>query len=291
MISPMGLYGASSDSPEFRAQSIKGVMRFWWRAGLQATNLEKMCRQEEELFGYSRQEEGTGGRAPFSISVQSDSDKVKRKKSPFLPNHQKGKLCMSMCSFQPESKFIVTIRARSKECLNRAQSVFELTALLGGLGRRVRRGFGSFVISQLPEPKSLEEDALRTLILNKLMDVYGSGSYVTTSHDVIVPKKPPASFQYPNILSIRIKATSKTSEDVLKNIHKVSHEFSVPQHRSKLVGGSGRHASPVCLSLYELRRSKNQLFVVAVLLNSSSRNNVSYKKNQDSFIDKVIASV
>ncbi len=50
-ITPMFLSGADGTTPELRAPSIKGALRFWWRAMNGHLSLSELKKQEGEIFG------------------------------------------------------------------------------------------------------------------------------------------------------------------------------------------------------------------------------------------------
>ena len=64
-ITPMFMYGADDKTPELRPASIKGVMRFWWRAINGDLPLDKLKKQEDEIFG------STERRSSFSIKIKN----------------------------------------------------------------------------------------------------------------------------------------------------------------------------------------------------------------------------
>lgn len=51
VITPMFLAGADGQTPELRAPSIKGAMRFWWRALNGHLGVEEMREKEVKIFG------------------------------------------------------------------------------------------------------------------------------------------------------------------------------------------------------------------------------------------------
>ncbi len=65
-ITPMFLSGADGRTPELRPPSIKGMMRFWWRALHGHLAIEKLKEKEAEIFGASDEKIG---RSKFSIQV------------------------------------------------------------------------------------------------------------------------------------------------------------------------------------------------------------------------------
>ena len=52
-ITPMFLNGADGTTPELRAPSIKGALRFWWRAMNGHLTIRELQKREVELFGGS----------------------------------------------------------------------------------------------------------------------------------------------------------------------------------------------------------------------------------------------
>ena len=64
-VTPLFLAGADGRTPELRAPSIKGMMRFWWRA-MKVLSIEELRKEEGDLFGSSDE----GGGSKFALSVR-----------------------------------------------------------------------------------------------------------------------------------------------------------------------------------------------------------------------------
>jgi CRISPR-associated protein Cmr1 len=73
-ITPMFLGSADGRTPELRPPSIKGAMRFWWRAMNGHLSLEDVKKEEAELFGGSGEKEG---RSRIVLRVKSDTEPEK----------------------------------------------------------------------------------------------------------------------------------------------------------------------------------------------------------------------
>jgi CRISPR-associated protein Cmr1 len=81
-ITPMFLSGADGQKPELRPPSIKGALRFWWRA-MNGGNWETLKNQEDRIFGSTKE-------ALFSIQLgKEDFKKVKQNSKNGLPNRYK----------------------------------------------------------------------------------------------------------------------------------------------------------------------------------------------------------
>ena len=157
-ITPMFLAGADQSKAELRAASIKGLLRFWWRALQAGTKIDELKRAENKIFGSS--DEGIGA-SKFSIRV-TQPDK------PFLTNFKKetkgrpdpvGYLFYSTFMqtgkerpyFPEGSKFTITLSSREAQYLKIAAASLWILVYLGGLGTRSRRGAGNVVISNLQD--------------------------------------------------------------------------------------------------------------------------------------------
>lgn len=105
-ITPMFMYGADGKTPELRPASIKGVMRFWWRAIHGDLPLYKLKKQEDEIFG------STDKRSSFSIKISNYQGIPKNFKIEFLLSNR--------CDFN-------------------VQSFFELVVILGGFGKSAKK--------------------------------------------------------------------------------------------------------------------------------------------------------
>jgi CRISPR-associated protein Cmr1 len=146
-ITPMFLAGADGQTPELRAPSIKGALRFWWRAMNGDLGLGELKEREDEIFG------GTGNRSSFTIQIfQSDFSTSISELVPHKP-------FMKQQAFQVgetiEIKF-TSIKPKFFD-IEKIKSLFQLVVCLGGFGKRSRRGMGSLKILNQKMPDSLEE--------------------------------------------------------------------------------------------------------------------------------------
>ncbi len=159
LITPLFMSGGDSSTPELRTPSIKGAMRYWWRAmnghlplddskDNNGKVIEKGLRTiEGEIFGDTQQ------RSKIIIQGIEIVDKFEiklEKKVPHKPFENKaiskGLKFSLKCALIP-SKFF------SEEQL---KSLVFLTFTLGGLGNRSRRGFGSVKIDNGVEQSSID---------------------------------------------------------------------------------------------------------------------------------------
>ncbi|EAY27848.1 type III-B CRISPR module RAMP protein Cmr1 [Microscilla marina] len=148
-ITPMFLHGANGTTPELRPASVKGVLRFWWRALHGHLPLAQLKELEGMIFGSTEQ------RSTFSIRVldlrQQPRDTPTENVNP-LPHKASAKFTLLAIpvgtTFRLRFTFynIATINGKKFD-IAALQSLFELVSILGALGKRARRGFGSFEIT------------------------------------------------------------------------------------------------------------------------------------------------
>ena len=166
-ITPMFLAGADGSTAELRPPSIKGLLRFWWRAVQGNTDIGVLKEKETEIFGGVGK---NGRKSKFNIRIESDFEptwqelpkhttmvSVKGKSIPinimdylaFGPvqrDKQLKKNVLTRPYFSPESKFSVHFNFTNPELIGLIKDVFHISAAFGGLGAKTRNGFGCFKI-------------------------------------------------------------------------------------------------------------------------------------------------
>lgn len=158
-VTPMFLAGADQKQPELRAPSFIGALRYWTRAALGGvlggTNLEALKKAEEEIWGSTS---GTGKVRLQVLPQDFHSETIKA-----LP-HKPSSDPASRTQFEAipaNSKVKVVMRQVGGHAETWQMAVWSLllTVAYGGVGRRARRGWGTFWIvgadraeAELPSP-------------------------------------------------------------------------------------------------------------------------------------------
>ncbi len=170
VVTPMFLGGANNFEAELRIPSIKGMLRFWWRATCGIASLNEMKGKEAEIFG------ATEKKASFSMQI-GNSDKIE----PILRNLPQGwKVPVENKKFKIGTIDYLAFGIRDhKEGYtrkhipsgdsfkikfifydkNHQKSILEAFYALinnGGIGAKNRNGFGSLC---LENPKKLDFSA------------------------------------------------------------------------------------------------------------------------------------
>ena len=173
---PLFLGGVDpASSVELRAPSIKGAVRFWWRAlawGRLGGDLGKLRREEQEVFGAAGDDRGALGQSSFSLRARWFSEPPIAQDAltsgkPGLSYLGYGVLNRGRGNpprpcFEPAGSFELSLQSLKRSRVALAEpaesktglcptllDALKLFGLLGGLGGRSRRGWGSVTLTEL----------------------------------------------------------------------------------------------------------------------------------------------
>lgn len=165
IVTPMFLGGADTGllADAIRPPSIKGALRFWWRAlrwsALRdaapddASALVELHKQEAALFGAAASANG-GSQASFilrterRVAKQGVKNVVHEQLSRLPGARYLGYGLMERPCVEPDQIFTVQLRSRQTLDATVYQALIAF-GLLGGLGSRVRHGFGSVALESV----------------------------------------------------------------------------------------------------------------------------------------------
>jgi CRISPR-associated protein Cmr1 len=184
LVRPMFLGGALPKAAEigFRPPSFKGALRFWWRAlawaqVAQETNdvvaaLRDLHRREAEVFGSAAGERGRQSRVLLAADWQPGrpiSDNAVRSQGRsgqdngigyLMGQGLGGRTAADSGTIRVRATFLPGTSEEGRQGVERALLVL---GLLGGLGSRCRRGFGSLAIEELEGDRRLDLAIPRTV--------------------------------------------------------------------------------------------------------------------------------
>ncbi len=172
IVTPMFIGDAEQNATDISPQSVKGALRFWWRAlnwGRFLNNAEdeedalrKLHKREADLFGgLPDEKQKMGGQGAFLLRVQIADKKLDTLNDWPIAQTGSGYLGMGLWetnkqphreAFLENQTFSVTLYLKpriSDEDKQALQDTLSLWGLIGGLGSRVRRGFGSIALEKL----------------------------------------------------------------------------------------------------------------------------------------------
>jgi CRISPR-associated protein Cmr1 len=182
-ITPMFLAGADGQTPELRAPSIKGALRFWWRAMHGDLVLEELKEKEEEIFGSTKKRSSIIIRVnPNEVAsdFQIDGNKLENKTSSdyffysLIHGYQENNAKQYKKGIKENFPFKIEIRSRTEANLKEAIKAFRFLVYLGGLGTRCRRCAGAFRVIEITDEKNylkkwnlLFSDSFQKLMIEK----------------------------------------------------------------------------------------------------------------------------
>jgi len=279
-ITPMFLSGADGKTPELRAPSIKGALRFWWRALNANLVIEKdgkydyteLKRQESEIFGgtgVANKEKDKGLRSKVIISIDSQpNETITTHPTP----HNKR---FSKDAFAIGSRFEMTINVIENNVMTveQVKSLFIIISLLGGLGNRSRRGFGSFKITEIDG------------------EVFSQPNDVESIESIIMAINPSYPFvnnraNYPFVKLIEI---GLADDNITRKIGNATHNVKKDsgwKYGNAMGDARNRFSSPIYVSA--IKKDDGKLYPIITTLNTVPPNGRGDESIQQTFKKKLL---
>lgn len=248
IISDFFVGNASTSVSEMRPSSFEGVLRFWWRAMHYNLTAKELRRQEAEFFGGSYfddngKEKHTMGSYRFlSIHQTNSNTQLKSTDRPkeIDPRGGKGK----SKAIGPNQKF--TIKLQIRENKKQVFALFYLASILGGVGKRSRRGAGCWRILSTEPESQIEEISLDTSSIEEYINKNINGEFKLNLEV--------SDNKFPFIKQIQIGKTSYGNQKELRlHIMNTAHDFhdmGVIDYRKYL--GYTEKSSPIIVSIIEI---------------------------------------
>lgn len=233
LITPMLMHGENTSVAELRPPSIKGAMRFWWRAIHGDLTLKELKEQESQLFGGTGEDSAV--KSSFRIKIGQTLS------NPISVNSLPHKRVMTN-GYKENQKF--KIQFLGKE-LNTIEKIFELSTILGGFGLRSRRGFGSVEII-----KEHSSEVTETYIKSLIKDINKDFTYTSIEN-------------YPYIKEIQIGKKYQDFNVLLKVI-----STATSGKCGKHLFNDSRFSSPIYVSV--LKFSEKDYRPIITTLNCTS---------------------
>lgn len=247
----MFLAGADGRSPELRPPSIKGMMRFWWRALHGHLTIEKLKEEEAKIFGASDE---TIGRSKFSIHVISN--KLDKQDYSPLPHSEKK---IKLMGIEPNQKIEVKLSTQYDD-IDKYSAILKTSLLLGGLGKRARRGFGSIKILNIDKQPYILDLNIEYIL--KLINNVVPNKYILEKNKIVLTEK--NSQRYPFLKEIIIGGQYPSWNELVKTVGIASHNCK--DDSLGFVNRNKRLASPIYISV--LKISEKEYHPIVSTLNT-----------------------
>jgi len=140
-ITPWFLNGSDPRSPEVRAASVRGQLRYWLRAieGARGADLAQLWKRESNVFG------STGGSSSVSLRLYPERrEELLIEKYAMLPHKKDEKERSPQYAIKPDQFLRLEVVTRpGVKPSSYFRYALEVWLLLGGIGKRSRRMFGA----------------------------------------------------------------------------------------------------------------------------------------------------
>jgi CRISPR-associated protein Cmr1 len=172
VITPMFLAGPDGQTPELRPASIKGAMRFWWRAMHGNLGLDELKKKEAMIFGGAGDNQG---RSKVIVRVQCEhfTPSINEFRTTTFPTYDRNKRRIEGKAFQTDpmlylgygvvnfinreitvreyipvgTKFVIKISVYREDLIPEIVKAMKVFEQLGGIGAKSRNGLGCFQIT------------------------------------------------------------------------------------------------------------------------------------------------
>lgn len=176
LTTPLFSAGAVQDEPELRLPSFKGVLRFWWRALAWSRfqgDLQRIREEESRTFGSP----GKDGQSALLMRIVVENRGTRLRRGEYLVRnlrpggpaaHPQGVYylgyglvqgggqqmgCIQRAALCPPLRFTVEMLVRKNKISDASFETLidalKAIGLMGGMGARSRRGFGSLTLNRL----------------------------------------------------------------------------------------------------------------------------------------------
>ncbi len=168
IVTPLFMSGADSDNAELRVPSIKGVMRYFYRAAMAEDNLEKLRKKETDLFGGASDKDSFRAKVGMFIKNTDRLPKQNDFKGYYnfrwyfnssertLTGNDRGIGYMMYSVISPKQEFIENdtkfslVFAGEERYIKKYLAALWISVYFGGFGKRSRRGAGDVVFVKEP---------------------------------------------------------------------------------------------------------------------------------------------
>jgi CRISPR-associated protein Cmr1 len=242
VITPLILNGALGKDPDLRPPAIKASMRYWWRAlhgHLSIKNLDDLRVKENEIFG------STEKRSSILIKVFHPTEEEIYTTTKLLPH--KNNFESNSIGRGVKFKVRLSIVAENTIPIDKLKNLFLITTIIGGLGKRGRRGFGALLVTKI------DNNPYETPVnIKNLFDIIDNivPNYYQIENEIIIAHKynnPQYKVEYPVICKIQIGKIAKTVKDISSATHDIKSNYK--DYGTSIGSGSPRLASPIYVSM------------------------------------------
>ncbi|AYD40241.1 type III-B CRISPR module RAMP protein Cmr1 [Clostridium fermenticellae] len=268
--------GSDKKNIEFRLTEVKASMRFWWRALNYYDDAQKLWKDERKIFG-----DGDSIKSPIVFRLLNEDKESNGCYGKHIVGWDyKNNIGRSIKCISPgkEISFEMSLYKRkipekdfTDKSISFYDSLLKLSFILGGIGKRSRRGCGAFYIS---DKYDCDHKITSINIYNNIirfMKNIGIDNYYNFSNNgslIISRKKVDCNLEYPYIEQVMISSRVISENDFYVNkIKRAIDECKKDKINYKV--SDGRLACPVYVTCYG--DDRDRIIPIIVKLHNTSK--------------------
>ncbi len=272
---------------EIRVPSLKGTIRYWYRALFPEINIKNLYKKEVCFFGGagSNDNDGTSSKITMFLKMKSTDfigiyepvpgKKIRTKRGDYRE--------IKSAAVRPGTKFELNIKFydldnQEEEML---KSLVKIAITLGGLGQRARRGMGSIAITH---ENGNEMNPI--FDLEDISSLLKSGGIKHKINGKNIELNSKTNANYPFLKEIRL-GNELNADSMDSLLEKIGHMKKREKINDYSLGGihNNRFASPVWVKI--LRKREMIRPVYSIFNNTVTKKTKQYKNDVDKFINGI----
>lgn len=312
ILTPMFSYGVNQNSVEFRMTELKALMRTTFRELYKFENLEDMKTKEAELFGSLKK------KSPIIFkSAKVDENDIGKD---FLCPHKDNKETDLKHCFKKDASIKIELLVKDINNVDTYVYILIFSSILGGLGKRCRKGFGSFTVEDIKVVDDDEKTSKYSKLLKKSVSEIFKKIYkdiqvedkkcmtrLKIKDDINYTSQLEKGDNYPFIEELSMLNLKCDFKKALKIISQETHNRTSRDYLSKdkrydqyiLGDGKSRFASMVYITFWEDKESKKYIIIKKLnykykYITKDRKDKKDNKDNKDyikKFIDEITKKV
>lgn len=244
VLTPLMLHGANNKvDAETRETSLKGVLRYWWRA-LQFgdESYSSLLAKESKLFGGV----GKGNTMKSKVLLKFHPVKQTNKES-ICPHKTKGG---SAPAIKQGTRLSLEISCYKKDeiVFNEIEQFVLLLGLISGLGQRSRRGAGAIQDTSI---EWADVNAYKNHLLTQLETIV-PGKIIVSQHKHHILKTKEINNSHPNLLNVWIGKAFDSASEARYEISEAGHVANPGNQIQYLGKMKPRQASPLHVTVRKI---------------------------------------
>lgn len=272
-VTPMAMHGADPKGEAiFRAASLKGIYRYWWRTLQLEPDPKKLLEEEVRLFGGT--ETANKRKSPISFSIEQP---VRGMASVNVLPHKTAKFRPRSIEAGRTAILRIQVKKQNEVSLSKYEAYLKYMFHLSGMGQRARRGFGSCQLST--SEWNNQKDFVRSLKA-VLEELHVADQFAWKEEgNCILKRIKPSPALHPVLSAVYIGKEERTFQEVLNQIGYASH---VGNPKGCLGSATPRWASPLWCTV---RRIGNAYYPVISEMQVANRKiTARYKQDRQTFL-------